>query len=304
MMSADAIEADPDHLVIEQQLTANLDLATLKDSDAQQLTSVLFQLGRATTIDERKAVLKNAEIMNQGPKKSPLKTLAKRGHSLIQFLVSALPYRAFSSNITLDVGELVEFNIYCWGLLEPVLEGSLSELLYLSSDAPLPVGLDEDNLLDYPMDDILDHLRTQGARRDDWKVSTPVANCIIEAAQKAYHAAQLEGYHLGSPVTSYQTEWDAYVRMLPALFRTALRDSQKNEDHLWVRPFDKGVAASVSLKLRLILERQVWREALLMPSLAGPVPIFCSAVWTHFVSTWLPLKDVLYMVSRTFGPVI
>ena len=290
-----AIEASRDRLIIEANLLKNSEVAQLQDSEQQQLAVLLVQLARADSESARKAILESTKSLGARTK-NPVGSLSRRAPELIQFLTRLLQFSSFSTKLELNPALLVYFYFYAWGLLKPVLEGSLAEILFLSSDAVLPAELLEVPPSPISDDDLRTHLLAQLESVDTKYVSTLVMDIVVSSSGLALAKAGLKDLCVGSNLEGYQREWEAYVRIFPELLRKALAESRASKASSWSKASDRAIADAAVLKATTLLKGEHTRHCGVMPQLGGPLPFLCPLLFQQLIDSWVKVGPVVYMV--------
>lgn len=295
----DGIQNDPLRSTIEMKLANNNQIRTLPENETDALAQLLGHLVNAPDEISRLQTIRDAKVLLQNNHLS-IGQLLRRGMPLITFIVNLRRHQSFSS-LPLNPKELATFHLFVWELVEPILNGGMHELVFLSSDVPLPSIAYRSDDLDLTTQEkrkpFLECLRTFVRKRtaEAPPVSESVFDCVVNASEELFVELKMESFDLGSSPDSYADEMDAYADRLESRIMWKINDMKTDPRKDWT-PYDERVSAQLSVKLKLIIDSELLRRAGLTPVLPGPLPILCPSLFIFLTRTWLDYLNVLYMV--------
>lgn len=286
--------------MIEMKLASNNVVHTLPENESEALVALLRYMVDAPDSETRMRTVEDARRLLVNDQHRHLRVLLRRGLPLVSLIVALRSHTAFST-FPVNPKELAHFNLFAWGILEPVLNGLHSELTFLSTKLTLPssvVGLSEPDMADSETTaTIRRHLRRvlRGWSSETHPVSEPVYNCVVEAAEKAWNELEMDKFDVGSKSGRYLRAMRTYIQTIGVKVESEIRDWKEEHPDGWGE-LDEEVATLLPLKLKVLVGSKFLADAHLMPRLPGPLPLLCPSMLMYFISHWTEFPNMLYTV--------
>jgi hypothetical protein len=285
------------------KLTSNNTINTLPENEQVALLQILLFMAKIEDGTAYLAAVNHARTLLQA-NHPHIQQLLRRGPSLIRFIVDLRSHDSFSE-LEIKPKELSEFNLYPWGLLEPVLRGCLLELTFLSTDLDLSNDICDSNIeeLQSPETQTLIAKNLRNTIKTHSLVDSPICeevfDLLVHVSEKAFTKLDMGGCDLGSNAKDYH-----YDDKMGSYYAEVISEVTSQVNSLMSSPDDMKTFGSYGVRVASILVRKItillggsyFGDARLRPSLPGPLPLLCPSMFSSIQRSWLKLAPTLSTV--------